>query len=105
MVMRAQQRNNSLTRLATVVMRNRREEMMRNMITRDVVEEMRTDDAKVSVNSRRRTTQKSPALARVLGHILVRVVQICDHDDEVVDHAPRDEVEPEDQFKAVQPAV
>jgi hypothetical protein len=101
MVMRTQQRNDSLTRLTTIVMRNRREKMMRDVITRNGVEEMRTDDAKVSVDSRRRTAQKSLALARVLGHILVCVVQVGDHDNEVVDHAPRDDIDPEDQFKAV----
>ena len=46
MVVRAQERNNGLTRLATVVMRNRREKMMHNIITRDMLREMRPGDAK-----------------------------------------------------------
>ena len=69
------------------------------------MEEMRTDETKVTINGCRRAAQKSPSLARVLGYILVRVMQIGDHDDEVVDHAPRHDVDPEDQFKTTQPAV
>lgn len=78
---------------------------MRNMITGDVVEEMRTDETKVAINGCRRAAQKISALARVLGYILVRVMQIGDHDDEVVYYALRDDVDPEDRFKTTQPAV
>jgi len=75
------------------------------MVARDVVEEMRANNAKVSINRRSRPTQKRPAISRVLGHIWVRVVQESDHDDEVVNDTPRNNVNPEHQRKALQVLV
>jgi hypothetical protein len=75
------------------------------MVAGDMVEEMRANNAKVAINRRSRSTKESPAVSRVLGHIWVSVVQERDHDDEVVDDTPRDDVDPEDQRKAFQVLV
>ena len=75
------------------------------MVAGDVVEEMCADDSEIAVDRRSCPTKKCPAFGRILGNIWVSMVQESDHDDEVVDDTPRNDIYPKDQLKALQGPV
>ena len=86
-------------------MRNFREEMMRHVVRRDVVEKVRADNSEVTVYCRCSTTEECPGVRCVLGNGRVRMVKIGYHDDPVVEPGPRHDVDPEDQFKQAEVTV
>ena len=102
MVVRAQEQNDCLARGATVVVWDRREEAMGDMIAGDMMEEMGADDAKVAIDCCGRSSEKGPAFGRVLGNIRVRVAQEGDHADERVDNTPGHDLDPEQQLETPQ---
>lgn len=95
MVVGAKQRDYCFASGPAVVMRNGREEMVDDMVTRDVMKEVRADDAKVPVDCCGRSSNESPAFGRVFRDVWVRMMEEGDHDNEVVDDTPWNNVEPE----------
>lgn len=91
--------------LASLTVVGRIECLLGDMVAGNVVEEMSADDAKVTINRRRRPVKEGLAIRRALGYIWARVVQERNHDDELVDDAPGDDVDPEDQYKTLQVLV
>jgi hypothetical protein len=68
--------------------------MVSDMVAGDVVEEMCADNSKIPINCCSGPTMESPTFGRVFGNIWVSIVQESDHDNEVVDNAPRNDIDP-----------
>lgn len=74
---------------------------MNNMVAGDVVEEMGTNDSKIAIDSCGCSPKKGPVFGRILGNIWMSVVQERDHDNEVVDDTPRNNVDPKEHFETL----
>jgi len=80
-----------------VVEGNGREEMMGDVVMRDVVEEEATCPAKQwSVDGRNSSAQEGPLLVAVVSNSRVGVMEVSQHDDPVVGQEIRNEVELEE---------
>lgn len=105
MVVRAQKRNDCITRGANVVMWDTAIEVVDNVVAGDVVEEMRADNSKIAINRCSCPPKESPAFGRVLGNVWVSVVQESDHNNEVVDDTPRNDIDPKQHLETFQVSV
>ena len=66
----------------------------------DIVHHVLAGERKLAIHSRGRAFQKRPCFRLVFGELRVRVVQVGDHDDPVVDPHPGDDVEENDHAGA-----
>lgn len=55
-----------------------REYVMNNVIFDDTMEEMATDEAEISINSRQSTLLVGPGFVLVVWNLRMRMVEICD---------------------------
>jgi len=76
-----------------IVMRDRRDQVVGNVVVRNVMQEEATRPTeKWSINSRNGTSNKGPCVLTEVRHRRVGVMQVSEHDDPVVREEVRDDV-------------
>lgn len=86
-------RDNSIGRLLGAVKRNAREQMMHHMVVNNMMKEMASNEPEIPIHSGQRPARKRPRRIRVVRDVAVRVVQIRNRDQPVMNPHIRHEVE------------
>jgi hypothetical protein len=79
-VLFTKQRNNSFCCNRRVVMRNFGKEVMSDVIRRDVMEKVGTNDSEVTIDGSSGAADETPCIGTVLGHLWMCMMKISYHD-------------------------